>query len=206
VLEARNVDPQRANRLWEPIALDDRLDLIVSGISKANAAGAAGRFLDPDRYAGAVSLGIAGALPGSGLGLGDGVVGSQSVFADEGLVHPGGFEDCAGLGFGICSDGGQAIEADAPWVLACRQHGLEAAIIATVSICSGTDDQARAMVRRLRARAEAMEGAAVGLVAKRLGMRFIELRVISNTTGDREQQVWDLAGALASLADLGQRL
>lgn len=206
VLEARRADVALAERLWEPIALDDRLDLLITGIAKANAAGATARFLDPDRHAGVVSLGIAGALPGSGLALGTAVVASQSVFADEGLAGPKGFDDCTAMGFGLCPDGGQAIKADEPWATACHQYGLETGIIATVSTCSGTDDRAQAIAQRWSARAEAMEGAAAGLVAGRLGVRFIELRIISNTTGDRNQQVWDLAGAWASLVDLGRRL
>jgi futalosine hydrolase len=44
-----------------------------------------------------------------------------------------------------------------------------------------------------------MEGAAVVHAARRLGVSAIELRVISNTTGDRDNQEWDLAGAMAAL-------
>jgi futalosine hydrolase len=51
-----------------------------------------------------------------------------------------------------------------------------------------------------------MEGAAVALAAVRLGLAFGELRVISNTTGDRARQQWDLKGALARLTDVIGRL
>ena len=60
---------------------------------------------------------------------------------------------------------------------------------------------------RTKAVAEAMEGAAVVHAARRLGVPAIELRVISNTTGDRDNQKWDLAGALAALGrSLGEAL
>jgi len=72
--------------------------------------------------------------------------------------------------------------------------------IATVATCSGTDLQAQQVARRTRAIAEAMEGAAVVHAARRLGVPAIEIRTISNTTGDREQQQWNLEGALAALA------
>ena len=71
--------------------------------------------------------------------------------------------------------------------------------IATVATCSGTDAAAESVARRTGAVAEAMEGAAVVHAARRLGVPAIELRVISNTTGDREDQEWDLAGALVVL-------
>jgi hypothetical protein len=54
-----------------------------------------------------------------------------------------------------------------------------------------------------------MEGAAVGLVAARFSdsfprraMPFAEMRVISNTTGDRGSQVWDMKQALVGLTEL----
>ena len=46
---------------------------------------------------------------------------------------------------------------------------------------------------------EAMEGAAVVHAAARQGAGAIELRVISNTTGDREKQQWGLEEALKAL-------
>jgi futalosine hydrolase len=55
---------------------------------------------------------------------------------------------------------------------------------------------------RTGAVAEAMEGAAVGLVAHRLGIPFGEVRIISNTTGDRNLQRWDMKRALASLSEV----
>ena len=73
--------------------------------------------------------------------------------------------------------------------------------IATVATCSGTDAAAAEVARRTGAVAEAMEGAAVVHAARRLRTRAIELRVISNTTGDRPAQRWDLTGALSALGD-----
>jgi nucleoside phosphorylase len=44
-----------------------------------------------------------------------------------------------------------------------------------------------------------MEGAAVGLVCHRLRVPFAEVRVVSNTTGHRERQQWDIKGAVSKL-------
>ena len=69
----------------------------------------------------------------------------------------------------------------------------------TVATCSGSDAAAAEVARRTGAIAEAMEGAAVVHAARRLATPAIELRAISNTTGDRAAQVWDLPSALQSL-------
>jgi hypothetical protein len=46
-----------------------------------------------------------------------------------------------------------------------------------------------------------MEGAACAMVARRVNpqARFAEIRVISNRTGDRQNQGWDLEGSLRRL-------
>ena len=72
---------------------------------------------------------------------------------------------------------------------------------ATVATCSGSDLQADLVARRTSAVAEAMEGAAVVHAARRLGVPAIEVRAISNTTGDRDQQQWNIGKALAALGD-----
>jgi futalosine hydrolase len=46
-----------------------------------------------------------------------------------------------------------------------------------------------------------MEGAAVVHAARRLKVPAIEIRTISNTTGDRTTQQWDISGALAALGE-----
>jgi nucleoside phosphorylase len=78
--------------------------------------------------------------------------------------------------------------------------------VATVSTCSGTDVLAARVCERTGAVAEAMEGAAVALVGARLGVAAGEVRVISNTTGERSRQVWDLPTALRGVERFAARL
>jgi len=147
-----------------------------------------------------VPPGIAGGLPGGGLSIGDVVVARRSVYADEGLLSPEGFSDCEAMGFSLgpkVSGGG--IEHDAALVETLAAHADHVGLIATVSTCSGTDAGAMAVLERPGAVAEAMEGAAHAQVAARLGLRSAEVRAISNTTGDRKGQVWDLEAGLASI-------
>ncbi len=189
---------------WSPLVLPRieaglprDVDVLLTGVGKANAAGAVARVLDPSRHAGVLSVGVAGALPGSGLAIGESVLASACVFADEGVESPEGFVDLADRGF-----------APGPWAsvrgttdaaLGVPWAGLvdRAGPIATVSICSGTDERAWGIAKRTGALAEAMEGAAVAASAARLGVPFGELRVISNTTGSN--QTWDMKTALDRL-------
>ena len=51
-----------------------------------------------------------------------------------------------------------------------------------------------------------MEGAAVGAVCAALGIPWVQLRVISNRTGDRDRAGWDLDAELAVLHPAVRRL
>jgi len=181
-------------------------EVLRTGVGKANAAGAVARSLDPDAHRLVLSVGLGGALPGSDLGVGDVVVASASVFADEGIATPGGFSDAAAMGFPPAAGGCSLpavtdLAADLPGV-----GDAAVGVVATVSTCSGTDRAAHETVRRTGAVVEAMEGAAVGLAALRAGVPHGEVRIVSNTTGDRTHQVWDVPAALSRLgAGFGRR-
>lgn len=198
--------------VWCVADLSARVDLVVTGVGKANAAGAVARVLDPGRHELVLNLGIAGSLPGSALALGASVLAEASVFADEGVLTPGGFTDLEAMGFPIGPEIGTSVPVSPGAAGALARICHEVGLIATVSTCSGTDAHARAVVERTGALAEAMEGAAVGLAVTRVSaltrreVAFAELRVISNTTGDRERQEWDIAGAERALADLARAL
>lgn len=194
---------------WRVLASPGVVDVVASGVGKANAAGATARFAWSGRYAGVISLGIAGALPGSGLKIGEVVLASACAYADEGVLTETGFQDIGALGFPpITAMRGMAIPTDEGLNAALRGLGVvdREGVIATVSTCSGTDDLARATAERTGAIAEAMEGAAAAQMGVRAGVAAAELRVISNTTGDRGRQVWDLKGALERLRGVAERL
>jgi futalosine hydrolase len=199
VLRALGADESLADRPWTPHNAAEGFDLLVSGVGKVNAAGSLARFLEPSRHAAVLSVGVAGALPESGVRLLETVVATSCVYADEGLLTPDGFTDCATMGFPPGPWNGPGIPVDPGLLEALRPLAAHAGPIATVSTCSGTDAHARAVRERTGALAEGMEGAAVAHVANRLGIPCGELRVISNTCGDRSRQQWDLAGALRAL-------
>ena len=205
---------------WSRAALGPALDLVVTGVGKANAAGGTAHVLDPARHCGVISLGIGGSLAdgaGAHTPLRSVVVGSASVFADEGIERDAGWETVAALGFPPSAglSGEHAMGAHCSPALIAQLAPLSPRVgpIATVSTCSATDASAAAVRARTGAIAEAMEGAAVGLAARRLWQAaglaepapFVEVRVISNATGS-QGGAWDLEGALARLGEVAQVL
>jgi futalosine hydrolase len=178
--------------------------VVLSGVGRTNAAMATTRALIEDGPFDAVlSLGIAGALPCDDCSLktGEIILGNESVYHEEGLLSPESFMDTSEMGFPLGQFKGNRIPAD-PELLR-RLKGLgRNGVIATVATCSGTDAGACEVTDRTGALAEAMEGAAVLHVASAFSCPAIELRVISNTTGDRERQIWALDEAFIILQDL----
>lgn len=209
VLVVVAVEAERA-ALGERCLRAPGVDVVVAGIGRTNAAAATAEAIALAAaagrpYAAAVSAGIAGALPGSNLAHGAIVVSECCVYAEEGIELPGGFGDMSALGFTLGSFAGNRVPASrALWA---AFAGLGPVVpIATVATCSGTDAAALRVRERTGALAEAMEGAAVVHAALRAGVPGIEVRAVSNTTGDRPSQRWDMPRALAALGAVGNRV
>ena len=196
-------------RPWAPISVG-KIDILLTGVGKANACGAVAMALAQGRYQAVINLGIAGALPETEgtvpCSIGDVVFATRSVFADEGIDADDGFHDLASRGFGAFPDGANGVDADPALKSFLQSTCSRAGPVATVSLCSGNDRRARETAARTQAIAEAMEGAAVLLAAARLNIPAAEIRVISNTTGDRSQQVWDLKRSFTILGETAERI
>lgn len=182
---------------WRPIEVADRVDLVVTGVGKANAAGAVGAVVGGGKHGWALSIGIAGLLPGGGFELGGAAAIERAVLADEGVETGTGFVSVDQMGFPPIA-GGCSLASDARMLEALARIAPRAAV-ATVSTCSGTDARAAAVGLRTGAGLEDMETAAVALVAARMGVSWGGLRVVSNTTGERSGQRWELQAALEGL-------
>ncbi len=173
--------------------------VVSSGIGKTNAAlKTTASILTDGPFSWVISAGLAGALPESNLKIGDIVVADQCVYADEGMMTPDGFETTEQMGFPLGEFEGNTVPVD-PWMLEKLRSVGEAGSIATVSTCSGTNEYASIVKQRTQSVCEAMEGAAVVHAAMRLGAKAIEIRAISNTTGDRHLQEWNIELALKNL-------
>ncbi|MDG1898898.1 MAG: futalosine hydrolase, partial [Phycisphaerales bacterium] len=175
--------------------------VIAGGIGRTNAAAATTQaILEHGPFDFVCSIGIAGMLPDADLSLGETIVAEACVYAEEGLQTNEAFMDMAAMGFALGDFPGNQVPVDQRLLQRASAH-VSAGPIATVATCSGSDQQARLVARRTNAIAEAMEGAAVVHAARRLDVPAIEVRAISNTTGDRDRQQWDIAAALTALGD-----
>lgn len=193
------------NWYWPLLALGADIDLLETGVGKTNSAAAVAKRLEPARHGVVLNLGIAGALPGVDRpSLGDSILATSSVYADEGILTPAGFQSITEMGFPLGPFEGLAVPGTPDLLAALRPLATRAGPIATVSTCSGTDALAHEVARRTGAIAEGMEGAAIAHTLARLSptIAFAEMRIISNTTGDRAAQQWDIRGALDRLAEL----
>lgn len=180
--------------------------VLVSGIGRTNAAATTAVALaQHPGFRAVINAGIAGSLPGSHLGIGDGVVATACVYAEEGVLTPSGFHDTHSLGFPLGPFEGNHVPVGEELLKAFAHLG-RCAPVATVATCSGTDALAHDIMERTGAIAEAMEGAAVVHAALRVGVPGIELRTISNATGDRTMQAWDIPRALQALGPMGDAI
>ncbi|MCA9655668.1 MAG: futalosine hydrolase [Myxococcales bacterium] len=157
------------------------------------------------RPAAVVLFGVAGSHPG-GPAIARPCLVEADWLADEGVWAPGGFLSLEQLGLGRRGPFVADPQLGA-WVEARLGVALPRVVGATVSACSGTDAQVRAARAACpEASVESMEGAAVGAVCAALGIPWVQLRVISNRTGDRDRAGWDLDAALAVLHPAVRRL
>lgn len=195
---------------WLPLRASEEMDLLCSGVGKANASGATAAAIARASYSAVLNLGICGSLPSpisNSPKFGAAILATASIFADEGIESPEGWQPLSALGFPAAIDS-DLIRPDPRLLAFLKPHADHAAPIATVSICSGTNARAQSIATRFDPHplAEAMEGAAVGLAATRAKVPFAELRVVSNTTGDRKSQQWEMKPALARLESLARSI
>lgn len=176
------------------------------GIGKAAAAlRLATRLATGPRPAAVLLFGVAGAWPARlrggapPVGIGEVCVVGTEQFGDEGVATSTGFLDVAALGLGAPP----SLRLDTAGAAAL---GLPVVRGVTVSTCSGTEDLAAERWRRLGGDVETMEGAAVALVCQQFAVPLVQVRSISNWTGDRARADWNLPQAVAAVQAVVRRL
>jgi futalosine hydrolase len=192
--------------VWKSREVRDDVHVLHIGVGKANAAGALAAALAANPAAAVINIGIAGALPiarrAFAASPGQTVAATRCVFGDEGIVTAAGFSSVAAMGFPMTPGENDELPCDEKLLAKIAPLVSITGPISTVSTCSGTDSLAHEVARRTDAVAETMEGAACALVCRRFKVPFLEVRAISNFTGERAQQAWDIKAALASLETL----
>jgi futalosine hydrolase len=182
------------------------IGLAVVGVGIVSAAFTLGRLLAEIKVDQVIMSGSAGALPGSGIEVGDVAVASSETLAELGI--------CTGEGLG---------ETDSLNLPGFKQtilldEDLSSSIVRVADksgpICRGpflsvagvSNDHTHALARanRFGALAENMEGYALALAGTQLGIRVAEVRGVSNIAGVRDKSTWnlDLANERAQAAVL----
>jgi len=169
----------------------------VIGVGKAAAAMRTTQLLLAERPAWLLLIGVCGAYPESGLEVGGLCLVGEDLLADEGVaLADDGFMDLGARG--LVEVGPFAADPARTREVA---RVLAAPVLrgATVSTCSGEDGRSRALAARSGAQVETMEGAAVLQVCRALAVPAVQLRCVSNRTGERARAGWDLRGAIDRL-------
>lgn len=188
----------------EGARLRGRARTLQTGVGKVQMTHSLTSAILAKRPAGVLLIGVCGAYPaahvgGRGRSILDVCLVEVDRLADEGVLAPDRFIPMESLGFPI----GGAFLADQPMIEWAQGVLPEAAVVrgATVSSCSGTDAASREIAARTGAMVETMEGAAAALVCGRESVPFLQLRCVSNFTGDRQDAGFRLEDAVERVQD-----
>jgi futalosine hydrolase len=183
-----------------------RVVVCAGGVGRVNAAAATAVMIDRYQPQLVINTGCAGAYIGSGLAVGNLVVASEEVLADDGVHVAGGWKDLRYMNIPSVDQGGMTCFN----LLPLSRHASEKAMqladyygvflmrgrSATVSTCSGTRQFGAELVQRWNALIENMEGAAVVQVCLRCGVDCLEIRGVSNLVEERDLKKWDIPRAV----------
>lgn len=198
--------PLEAGPLPEETHLATPAEFLCVGVGKALSSHALTLRLTTAPQPGLVVLfGVCGAHADvdEPLDVGDLCLVGEDVLADEGVQTEDAFLSLHDLGL----SGETSFAMDHRCTAAAAEIlGVPVVRSSTVSTCSGNDRDATARAVRANAAIETMEGAAVALVCHKLSIPLVQLRSVSNRTGDRERAAWDLDGACATLHDAVRKL
>jgi futalosine hydrolase len=169
----------------------DLPDVLAGGIGPAESAAATSAALAGGAYDLVISAGIAGGF--APLVPADIAVAGTIVFADLGRETAAGFEpiESAPMRYGV--DPQLAIE------LADRTGGHLGTVVTVATVTGSAAAAQELLARNPDVVAEAMEGAGVAAAAVCHGVRFAEVRAISNLVGPRDRASWRIGEALTAL-------
>ena len=170
------------------------------GIGQVNMAIQLTRLLSVHTPTAVLLCGCGGSYPDSGLQVGRLALAESETFGDLGVATTAGFIPLDQLKLPQNPQLAPTIQQSFPlasdWLNWARKILPEAVCGAfvTVNCCSGNPDLSRKLQQRCGGICENMEGAAVAQVCAEFDIPLLELRGISNPTGTRDPQQWDIAG------------
>ena len=149
-------------------------------------------LLEPKRI---LNIGIAGAYPGSGLQIGDIVMGQSERYGDVGFGLP----DAPGFRHLGESEWGAFYRTPLTLAQFAEFPAPHLGLGCTVNTCTGTEAVGRLRETLFNASFETMEGAAVAQAGQTLGIPVCEIRAISNFASARDMRPENIRLALANL-------
>lgn len=176
-------------------------EVVVSGVGPVAAALATAAALQAGAYDLAVSAGIAGAYPGSGLVPGDLAVSSDLIQADLGTQDGAAWLGLEDLGLSVRPDAahfGHFVAWEGAADLAQRAGAAFGPMLTLSTVTASTAEAAAWETRFPGALTEGMEGAGVAHAALLAGVPALELRGVSNAVGPRDRASWRIGEALAA--------
>ncbi len=173
----------------------DGVEMVVTGVGTPLALARTLETLARERPARVLNIGIAGAYPGSGLAIGDIVMGASEVYGDVGFELPEvpGFRHVGEAEWGMFYRKPLPLSQFAEFAGAPVRPGC------TVNACTGMEATGRLREALFRAGFETMEGAAVAQAGQMRGIPVCEIRAISNIAARRDMRPENIQLALERL-------
>ena len=221
-------EDERAHLGEGELAYSSALTFTLTGIGVPATLGRLFGLLQDLRPARILNIGIAGAYPNSGLGIGDIVVGTSEVYGDIGFELPNEpyfrsikespfikqmpsagqlYLDSLPMQYNVELPGIPSAElletSPSGTVMPDTPVGyqVEAARGCTVSACTGTERTGLLREKLFGVQFESMEGAAVAQAGRQFGIPVSEIRAISNYASTRDMQPDNIRLAIANLRD-----
>ncbi|SEA82607.1 futalosine hydrolase [Desulfuromusa kysingii] len=189
--------------------------LCHGGIGQVNMALQLTRILSVHTPLAVFLCGCGGSYPDSGLRVGDLALADVEIFGDLGVVTTDTFIPLSHLNIPQDKQLAPAIKQSIPLdPELCRWAQLSLEEVAcgpfvSVNCCSGTPAASLDLQLRTKGICENMEGAAAAQVCSEFNIPLLELRGISNPTGTRDPEQWDVvrgsAAAQSAILKLLQR-
>jgi len=175
--------------------MTDSYNFLVTGVGIPLALALTLRALGRERPQRILNIGIAGAYPSSGLGIGDIVIGQSEIYGDVGFELPElpGFRHVGEAEWGAFYRQPQPLSQFAEFAGAPILPGC------TVNSCAGTEATGRLREKLFGAAFETMEGAAVAQAGQIQGIPVCEIRAISNIAATRDMRPENIKLALDCL-------
>lgn len=178
----------------------------ITGVGKVNAAvSLALRLASEPGIREVINLGVCGAYDRPGVAPGHLVVTTETCYGDEGIETDDGFVSIGDAGFPLMQD----IPGVTEEILR-LPHGKEVGDLLsgrmdvqihtgrmiTVSACAGTARLATLRQEKWEPVGETMEGCALAHVCIKAGIRYTEIRGVSNMVGPYDRSAWKLDEAV----------